>query len=167
MKGTSVAPLFVLLVAGFLLFQGCEENPVNPSVGSGTLLKATIEGQPYTFDINTDDTEYNEVVFAGTVSGSTDTPPVQSIKVTFNYDIDNGTFPRTLSVPDILITVVFDNGGGAAVYQSISGGDSRVTLSASNGTIVDGTFSGTLTNTQNANDKITLTSGEFSARLPR
>lgn len=169
MKCVSVASLAIILLAGGVLFQGCDENPIDtPDVGSGTLLKATIEGQSYTFSINTDDTGYDEVVFVGTVSGSTDELPVQSIKITFNYDIDGSTFPVTLNPPDAVITVGYDDGSGTTkAYQSIAGNDARVILTASNSQIVDGTFSGTLENTKDATDKITVSGGEFSARLPR
>lgn len=170
MKTMRIFGLFLIIAFSFLGFAGCEETPTEPQVGPGNVLKATVGGTAYTFDINTSISEYDEVLLFGKFGGSTNTPPVQSISVSFNYDIDNGSFPRTLTGGDATISVVTNDEGGGTPnsYQTpVLTGDYRIVLTASDGTTVDGTFYGTLENTQDENDKLVVTNGEFSVKLSR
>lgn len=170
MKTVQIFGLFLIIACSVSGLMGCEESPIEPQVGSGTLLKATIDGTPYTFDILTNISEYDQVLLFGKFGGSTNTPPVQSVTVSFNSDLDQGSFPRTLTGGDVTISVVTSDIGGGTPnsYQCpVLTGDCKIVLTASNGTIVDGTFSGTLENTQDENDKITVTNGEFSVKLTR
>ena len=162
-KGVIAALLIIVVI-------GCEETPVQPVVGSGNELKATIDGQEFTFDIEASQSEYDTLLLSGRVQGTTSSEPLQSIVITFgHFDIDNRTFPVTRTGGDVTMTVAFSDAGGNKVYQCAVGStDCSVTLTASNGEIVDGTFQGILTNTTNtndANDKITITKGRFSVRL--
>lgn len=170
MKTAQVFSLFLIIAFSFVGFTGCEESPIEPQVGNGNTLKASIDGASYTFDINTGISEYDEVLLFGKFGGSTNVPPVQSITVSFNADLDNGSFPRTLTGGDVLISVVTNDEGGGTPnsYQCpVLTGDCRIVLTATDGTIVDGTFSGTLENTKDENDKIVVSNGEFSVKLTR
>lgn len=168
-KGTYGYVSLMLFLGLFMTTIGCEESPVDPQVGNGTTLTATINGQSVTFDVTTAISEYDPSLNYGQFGGSTTASPIQSILVTFSgFDIDNGTYPTTLQVPDITISLVVETDGGSdAEYRCSNGGDCRVTLTASNGEVVDGTFQGTLTNQDDENDKITVTNGVFSVKLDR
>jgi len=141
---------------------------MQPQLGSGDLLEATIEGEAYSFELNPDVTDYETQYVYGTIGGSTNTLSVKSITVTFSYDIDNDPLPVTLDHPKGGITLVLTNESGEDVsYQTVSVGNVNVHLSATDGEIIDGTFNGTLENTRDPNDKVTITNGQFSARLNR
>ncbi len=147
---------------------GCEETPTEPNVGNGKELKATIDGEAITFDIETSLSEYNETILNGRFSGSTSSAPVQSITISFSgFDIDNGTYPTTLTGADVFITLVVEGDGGMDKEYNCVGNNCTITLVASDGEIVDGTFQGVLTNPDDSSDTITITNGTFSVRLTR
>ena len=148
-----------------LLFVACEEMPVGPSVGSGTELIATVDGVALNFDIEAGQTTYNETQLFGTIAGATLALPVVAINLTFSgVDLDNDTFPRTLTGTEVSITVATENeqGDPVAFDSRNPGGSGIITISATDGTIVDGTFSGILFED---GDSIVVGNGQFSARL--
>lgn len=169
MKIIQVFRLFLIIAVAFSTFQGCEESPTQPQIGPGNVLKATIEGAAYEFNIEESLSEYDVSLLFGEFSGSTDAPPVQSITVSFNADIDKGPFPKVLTGGDVtLVVVTSDDVGVQRSYLCpVLDHDCRITITASNGEIVDGTFSGTLENSQDENDRIAVTNGEFSVKLTR
>ncbi|MGE3801097.1 MAG: hypothetical protein AB7H80_08770 [Candidatus Kapaibacterium sp.] len=155
----------VALLVSFVI-TGCEETPVQPNVGNGKELKGTIDGQAITFDIETSLSEYDTSILFGRFGGSTSALPVQSITITFNFDIDKGSFPTTLTGADITITLVVEGDGGTDIDYNCTS-DCSITLIESDGEIVDGTFQGTLVNSKDSSDTITITNGSFSVRLAR
>ena len=163
LRNGAIVALLVLAIVG------CEEVPTQPTVGSGNELKATIDGEAITFDIESSQSEYDALILSGRFQGTTSSEPLQSIVLTFSqFDIDNGTFPTTLSGADITMTVALSDAGDNKVYQCAVGStDCSITLTGSNGEIVDGTFQGILTNTSDTNDKLTITNGQFSVKLTR
>lgn len=169
MRFLTTPHLFLWVFLGLAVLAGCEENPVtNPQLGPGDLLEATVDGEEYSFDLNTDLTNYEAGFIYGRIAGSTNTLSVKSIAVTFNYDIDNDPIPVTLDHPRGGITLVLtDDSGNELSYQTIREGEVSVRLEATDGEIIDGTFNGTLENTRDANDKVTITNGQFSAMLDR
>ena len=165
MKRPTLLSICSLVVIASGLIAGCEETPVGPQVGSGTLLEALIDGTNTRFDIESSETKYNELLLFGTVTGSTLSLPVVTIRITFSgVDLDNDKFPRTLTGSELELTVAKENGQGDVVAYSSrnAGGSGTLVISATDGQVVDGTFSGRLFNDS---DSIVVTSGRFSARL--
>ena len=153
----------VVFACGFIT--GCVETPVGPQLGSGTLLEASIDGATTRFDIESSETKYNDLLLFGTVTGSTLSLPVVTIRITFSgVDLDNDKFPRTLTGSELELTVAKENAKGDVVAYSSrnSGGSGTLVISATDGQVVDGTFSGSLFNDS---DSIQVTAGRFSARL--
>jgi hypothetical protein len=157
-------------VVAVLILASCEESPIQPQVGSGEELTATIDGVPVEFTLVEGESTYDTASLFGLVSGSTDAMPVRTILLRFSQvDIDDTEFPVPLDGPAVNITLTVSSGGGDKSYQCpATMSDCRITLTASNGTIVDGTFEGTVVEVgADPADSIRITDGEFSARVTR
>ena len=166
-----VSRILALLLFG-AAFTACKETPLEPTLGSGDELSAIIDGQSVTFDYEESESSYDEEFLTGTVVGATNSIPVKSIRISFlDVDLDNGEFPRTLTGANALIVLVTSSDTGEDLeYRSpsdISQRNTTITITATDGTIVDGTFSGTLVESDDPTDVISVTGGSFSARLPR
>ena len=162
----------LLLLAPLLLLASCTETPLAPDLGDGSTLTALIDGIAYQFDIESSATNYNVGTLDGRVSGSSTTLPVTSIIISFRgVDLDNDTFPRTLSGNEVGMTVVTGNDQGDSFSYNnpplSSQSNATITITATDGTTVDGTFSGTLVEEDDPNDKIVVSGGVFSAKLSR
>jgi hypothetical protein len=161
--------LFALLALGALALSSCAEDTTGPSVGSGTTLDATIRGAKVSFDPSASisppayDASNTRATFNATVTGDT----IRSLNIAFTYDIDNGTFPHTLTDPDVTIVYTEKVNGVSTLYNCALGGqECTITLSRSNREIVDGTFSSNLTTIDDPNKKVAI-SGSFSVKLAR
>src|SRR5207244_3112002 len=141
---------FVLLATVATLFIACNDTTVGPSVGNGTLLQATVSGIPLTFNVGPSPTTGYEatterVSIGGTIVGDT----TKGLSLFFTFNIDQGTYPTTVNEvtqPDLNLVCVIRSGSDVQTYNldATSGDHSSVTLTAGNGTILDGTFNGTL-----------------------
>lgn len=159
---------FALLLAAVV--SSCTDTTTNPGVGSGTSMAATVNGTRLTFDLvdvagfNTYTVATHEGRFGSTLVGS----PSKTITVRFTSDIDGGSFPRTLTGDDVSVNYAEVTGTTTKTYDCpISGNSCSVTLTATNGTIVDGTFTATLMDQSNPPQTVTITGGTFSAKLVR
>lgn len=160
-----------LALAAALLLGACAENATGPDVGSGTELETTVNGQKLVLNLNTDasTTYYDDALNQGYFSGTLVGTPSKTILLRFSYDIDNGAIPTTLGGDAVNIIYTESPASGPALNYDCptTGGNCRITLSASNGEIVDGTFSATLTERNDVTKTVTITDGKFSVRLPR
>jgi len=146
----------------------CDDSSVNPGVGSGTELKAVVNGIALTFPVNTDvagapsyDATTHRASFSGTIVGA----PSRTLSLAFTSDISGGTYPRTVS-GDAMITYVEATTSSTTGYIcSMDSADCRVTLTASDGTIVDGTFQATLRNPNDTSKTASVVDGRFSIKL--
>ena len=169
--GLRSLPLLLLLTLVVAL-PACKETPLEPDLGPGDELSAMIDGTPITFDFEGTLSNYAESTLDGVIVGATSTIPVKSIRVIFRgVDLDNDTFPRTLTGASASIVLVTTGGSGEDLeYRTpsdISLSNTTITIAATDGTIVDGTFSGTLVEIDDPSDMISVTNGAFSARLER
>ena len=149
---------------------GCVEEPTGPNVGSGNLLEAAINGVDRTFELSGDVSEYEVATLFGRFGGST-ADGVTSLSITFSqFNIDEGPFPTVLSGGDITMTLVDSSAAGKKTYVrpiTANALQCSVTITGSDGEIVDGTFFGTLESTDDPNDVIVVMEGKFSAKLNR
>lgn len=159
------------ILAALAVLPSCTETATGPTVGSGDILDATVNGTPLSLDLvdatdfNTYDVALHQTHFGGTLTSGNTT---KTITVSLTYDLDNGTFPHTLTGSAITINYAERTNGVDTIYDCPIGTSScTVTLSGSNGTIVDGTFSATLAQTNDATKTVTITAGKFSAKLTR
>ena len=155
-----------------LLLAACTEEPLAPTLGNGATLQATIDGVTITFDIEPILSTYSASTLDGVVSGASGTIPVKSIRISFRgVDLDTDKFPRTLTGVEVGLILISENDQGDELKYltpaDVGQNNSTVTISATDGTIVDGTFSGTLVEEDDPNDKVVITNGSFSARLTR
>jgi hypothetical protein len=164
--------LLAVLAASFLLpLNSCTEAPTGPGVGPGNILEATVNGTKLTIDVGSDIANFNtytvashEVNFGGTVVGT----PSKTITARFTYDIDKGPFPKTLGGDSISIIYIETSTSGVMTYDCpTTGGSCSITVTGSNGEIVDGTFTATLAESTDPTKTVTITNGKFSARLKR
>lgn len=159
--------LAALLLATVLV--ACEESSVNP-VGSGTELKATVNGAALTFPLNTDaagapayDASTHHASFSGTIVGTTS----RTISLSFISDISTSSYPRTLGESDA-VQIIYVETAGTAVSSyacSIPNSDCRVTLTGSDGNTADGTFQATLRDPNDTSRVATVVDGRFSVKL--
>ena len=161
--------LWLLLAVGFA---ACTETPLEPTLGSGDELSAIVDGQSVTFDFEASESHYDAEFLEGTIVGATSTIPIKSIRIIFRgVDLDNDAFPRTLTGAGALIVLVTTGENGEDLeYRTpsdISQSNTTITITATDGTIVDGTFSGTLVESDDPTDIVSVTAGSFSARLER
>jgi len=163
---SALAPL-----AAALILSACAEDTTGPGVGSGTTLEATVDGQRLELNINTDpsttyyDGSLHQAYFSGTLVGS----PSRTILLGFRYDLDNGSFPQTVTGDAVNIVYTEIPAGGTALNYDCPATSStcRITLTGSSGEIVSGTFSATLTEQNDPSKTVSITAGEFSVTLPR
>lgn len=162
------------LLPALLLFTlaACTETPLEPTLGDGSSLSAIVDGVSITFDLDETSSSYDEAFAFGRVAGATSTIPVRSILVTFRgVDLDNDEFPKTLTGAEASIVLISTDGAGEELEyrtpSNIAQSNTTITITATNGTIVDGTFSGTLVESDDPNDRVSVTGGSFSARLER
>jgi hypothetical protein len=166
----SLSPV-LLLVSVALLFTACNDTTVGPIVGNGTTLEATISGIPLTFSLNADpaDPTYDpltqRILLGGTIVGDT----TKTVSLFFTFNVDQGTYPTTVSGTDANLVCVIKSGGNTQTYNcnAVAHDVCSVTLTAGNRTILDGTFAGTLSNSADSSKKITIANGKFSVRLRR
>ena len=161
--------LAVLATSFLLPLISCNEDPTGPGVGPGNVLEARVNGT--TIDVGTDIANFNtytiaskDVNFGGTLVGT----PTKTITVRFTYDIDKGPFPKTLGGDSLSIIYVETSASGTLNYDCpTTGGSCTLTVTGSNGTVVDGTFSATLAERNDPTKTVSVTNGKFSARLTR
>lgn len=161
----ALVPLFTGLLLG-----GCTEEVTGPGIGSGTELVATVNGQRLEMNINTDPstTYYDSTLKQGYFSGTLVGTPSKTILLGFNSDIDKGTFPRTIGKESINIIYTEGSGTTALTYDCPNPAAScQIIVTNSNGQIVDGTFSATLTERTDPSKTVTITNGKFSVKLTR
>lgn len=157
----SLAGLFLLLISA------CDDNSTGPGVGSGNELVAKINGTEVTFTLQSAVASYDPSTKLGRFGGTTTGTPTRTMTLSFTHDIDNGSFPITLKDPEISITYIEISGTDTTttICDPLKG-HCTLTLTASNGSIVDGTFSATpLTDTKNPAKTFEVKGGTFSARL--
>jgi hypothetical protein len=160
-----------MIVPFAALLASCADAVTGPGVGSGNLLEATVNGTSTTFDVVSDISGFNtytaisnEARFAGPVVGNTS----RSITLRATYDLDKGPFPKTLSDDDVSIIYIESSGTSALTYNCPIGGHScSITLTASDGETVDGTFHATLSESNDSTKKVTIENGKFSVKLKR
>ncbi len=161
----------LLLVSSLLLLalSSCKEDPVSSNVGSGTILKATVNGQSFTFPLNAvSPPSYNASTKTGTFTGVLTGTPSRTLSISFTHDIDNGTFPTTLGNPDVSVTYSEVSGTASASYSCpIGTSGCSVTLTATDKSIVDGTFNATLADPNDTTKQVSITAGSFSVKLNR
>lgn len=151
-----------------LAFASCTENVTNPPVGSGEELEATVNGTAISLDLlgSTDFNIYTassqEVRIGGSLVGS----PTRTITLRFTHDIDNGHLPHTMSGDDISINYI-ESGATTLTYDCPVGSTCSITVTASNGQTVAGTFSATLAERSDPTKTVTITNGTFSVKLAR
>ena len=122
------------------------------------LVRSRLVDQPPSYDASN-----TRAAFNATVTGDT----IRSLNIAFTYDIDNGTFPHTLTDPDVTIVYTEKVNGVSTLYNCALGGEEcTITLSRTNKKIVDGTFSSNLTTIDDPNKKVAIT-GTFSVSLSR
>lgn len=157
--------LFSLLGLAFLL-SACADNSTGPDVGSGNELTAKINGTEVTFTMQPAIASYDPGTKLGRFGGTTTGNPTRTMTLSFTHDLDNGSFPVTFKDPEISITYIQISGTDTTttICEPLKG-HCTVTLTASNGSIVDGTFAATLTDTKNAANTFEIKGGTFSARL--
>lgn len=161
-------PLAASLV---MLVSSCTENATGPQVGPGNILEATVNGTKLTFDVATDAANFNtytiasnESRFAGPLVGT----PGTTMTLRASYDLDKGTFPVTLTGSDVSIIFIEINVDGTFIYNCPIGTEScTITLTASNGETVDGTFSAMLSDSQGRPKTARIENGKFSVKLKR
>lgn len=163
---------FLTILVLPLLLAACKEEPLAPDLGNGTTLRATVDGVVLTFDIEPGLTTYSASTLDGVVRGASNTVPVRSISISFRgVDLDTDKFPRTLIGVEVGIVLISEDAQGDDLKYvtpaDIGQNNSTVTISATDGTIVDGTFSGTLVEEDDPSDKVVITNGVFSARMTR
>ncbi len=150
-----------------LLLSACTEDTTGPDVGTGNELKATINGQTVVWDVSslasTYDVGSKQVLFGETLTGS----PSKTVLLRFNYDIDKGPFPHTVS--GNAINIVYTESGSSVLTYDCLGNDDHcsITITRSNGEIVDGTFNAMLSERSDSTKKVTITNGSFSIKLNR
>lgn len=149
---------------------GCEELPNEPNVGTGKVLEAAINGVDVTFDLEEDATEYDAATLFGRFGGSTP-DAVTTLSLSFaRFNIDEGPFPTVISGGDITMTLVDSSAAGKKTYVRPLNANAlqcSITITGSDGEIVDGTFFGTLESTDDPNDVVVVMEGKFSAKLNR
>jgi hypothetical protein len=163
--------LLVPLAASLLVLFSCTDNATGPGVGSGNLLEASVNGTKLTFDVasdiigfNTYTAATNEARFAGSAVGATS----KSLTLRATYDLDKGPFPKTLTGDDVSIIFIEPESTGTVTYNCLLGSSNcSITLTASNGVTVDGTFNATLSASSDTTQKVTITNGTFSVKLKR
>lgn len=163
--------MFRLLLPFTLLLAvaSCKEDPVRSNVGSGTMLKASVNGVSYTFPLNSvSPPAYNASTMTGTFTGVITGTPSRALTITFTHDIDNGAFPVTLGDPDISIIYSEVDGSGTSSYSCpIGASGCSVTLTATDKAIVDGTFNANLSDPSNTAKTVSITAGSFSVKMNR
>jgi len=171
LKIDDVMPVARLLAFSLpmLLVISCGPDPVSSNVGSGTVLKATVNGQPYSFPLNAvSPPTYNVGTRTGSFTGVLTGNPSRSVSVSFTYDIDNSALPITLGNPDVSIIYTEVSGSNSSSFScpiGVSG--CSVTLSATDKTIVDGTFNANLADPSDTTRRVSITAGSFSVKLNR
>lgn len=160
-------PLLIIAALATVALSSCDTNPTGPSTGTGNLLRATIDGTSYTFTLDPNQTWYDSLatyayVFGRTASGAAE----KTLTITFVADIVTGSFPRTLAQNDVNVILIDNSDAQTTAFDCITHNTARtMTLTRSNGRIVDGTFSGTLANRTSASQTVTISGGEFSVEL--
>lgn len=157
-----VLTLSLLAVA----FSACDNNSVGPNVGPGNEMAAKINGTEVNFTVEPIFAAYDATTKYGTFAGTTSGTPSRTLTIGFTYDIDAGTFPKTFKDPDISITYVefSPTDSTTAICEALQG-NCTLTLTRSDGDVVDGTFSATLTDSKDAGSTVTIAGGTFSAKL--
>ncbi len=151
-----------LLLTVALVATGCDASTTGPSNNVQNELDATIDGSDVPFTVTL--TGYTESTMNVQVGGSLSGSPSRSILLSFVTDIDQGTFPRTLTDPNVEITYTV----GLTPHQcSPSRQDCTVEVTSVDGDVVSGTFSATLTNPNDTTDVVSVTDGTFQAKLQR
>lgn len=163
---------FLVLILPVFLLGACTESPISPILGNGSTLNVLVDGVAVQFDIESSLSTYDTGNLFGTIAGATLTLPVKSMTLSFRgVDLDKDAFPKVLSGSEVnIVLVTSDSQGDDLTYitpASLSQNNSRITITASDGTTVDGEFSGTLVEADDPNDKIILSGGTFSAKLTR
>lgn len=168
MKHLSSAILLFALTAG-ILCGGCEDSSVTPNgADASDMLKATVNGTDYQFDITSSFSEYDQATghgeFGGTILGS----PLRTLLASFQLDLDTAKLPLTLVDPSISLTYTVLAPGDTSFYDcGILTRNCRMTITSWSGDRVGGTFSATLVDMQDTTKKATITNGQFSALLKR
>lgn|GEM_PF-1967589 len=159
-----------LLAVGLLGLSSCTDDTVGPGVGSGTEFEATIRGTKFSFDPNSSidepsyDASLNRADFSATIVGDT----TRTLSIGFTHDIDNGSFPQTLTDADVSIVYQEKVNGVSTVYNCAIGSSAcRITLNATDKQIVDGTFSATLSTMDTPVKTVSITQGTFSVKFSR
>ena len=159
----------VTLTIVALGLSSCEPTPTGPGtgLGNGTTLVATVSGVTYAFDLDPNVVGYDEanqqVRFGGVVSNS---GLIRTINASFFSDISSGTYPRTVTGDDVFVVYIENASGQNEIYDCSTSPDRcSITITGSNGQIVDGTFSAHLTNKSDASKTIVITGGRFSVKV--
>lgn len=158
--------LLSLVGLSLLLISACADNSTGPGVGSGNELVAKINGTEVTFTFQPAVASYDPTTKLGRFGGTTTGNPTRTMTLSFTHDIDNGSFPVTFKDPEISITYIQISGTDTTttICEPLKG-NCTLTLTDSNGSIVDGTFAATLTDTKNSSNTFEIKGGTFSARL--
>jgi hypothetical protein len=157
--------LFLSLIVVAAALSSCENTPTGPGTGGSNVLEATIDGTRYTFTLENiyyDSTIHYSFVYGEVGSGA----GMRTLTVTFTSDITTGSFPRTLQMDDVNIIYVDHSSGTEQTYDCrATTSTCTMTLTASDGSVVDGTFSGRLAQRGDAAKLVTVTNGEFSVEV--
>ncbi|HVZ40738.1 MAG TPA: hypothetical protein VHI13_15770 [Candidatus Kapabacteria bacterium] len=148
------------------LLGSCADSTLGTGIGSGTVLEATLNGTVISFDL-TDVAGYNTYTIASKETRFGGTSGKTTLTMRLDYDIDQGTFPHTLTGGDISIVYIESSGSTPLTYDCAIGSDCSVTVTNSNGSIVDGTFHAQLTERSDTTKKISVTGGTFSVTVAR
>ena len=172
----SIAASLLLLV----LYSGCGEDKItDPDVGSGDLLVSSLwvdnwfdepgyYHEELTFSLDPDETFYDSATKRGEIVGVTTGDTLRTLTLRFEHDIEKGKFPVTYSGTPPSGQVKDQH----AFYMEVIEGrerwyicdlDScRITLTASNGSIVAGEFAAYMVGTD---DGGAILQGNFSVRF--
>ncbi len=152
-------------LAAALLLSACTEDTTGPDVGSGNELEATVNGQNLVLNLtpgaSTYDSRTKQVFITGTLVGT----PSKTVLLRFNYDIEQGPFPGTISGSSV--NIVYTEGESLMYDCPLPDNTCTITVTRSNGEIVDGTFSAMLMERTDTTKKVTITNGQFSVDLTR
>jgi hypothetical protein len=174
MRITRSTPMVLLLPFLLMILAGCEENTVGPGTGSGALLETEIDGVKFSLtpDVGIQNS-YNVSLESGRFRGTGSGTPVRSLTVLIYTNLDSGSFPRTLAYPEVSYVYIETTNGVDSTFDvtndptlaslTISGKSTTATGS----TLISGTFSGRVTNTEDRSKSRTFTNGKFSIDLSR
>lgn len=173
MRITRSTPMVLLLPFLLMMLAGCEENTVGPGTGSGALLETEIDGVKYTLTPSVLQSQYFVSLQSGQFVGTAPGTPTRSLTVFIRTDLDNGTFPRTLTDGDASL-IYSETTNGVTVNYDVGLDPSQSTLTitgksttSTGSMIVAGTFSGRLSNRDDRTKVVNLTNGKFSVDMSR